>query len=141
MSRATEASAVRKELTVKRRKRFADEILNVFQKSKGLRLRAGTGDHRFIGIWFVLVKDRVLIRSWSVKTGGWYRTFLREPRGTIQIAKLEIRVRAVRVRSERLRNAVDRAYLKKYETPGAMKYTRDLARPRSRATTTELVPL
>jgi hypothetical protein len=132
---------VRKELALKRRKRFADEVLDVFQKSKALRLRAGTGDHRFIGIWFVLVKDRVLVRSWSVKANGWYRSFLKEPRGTIQIANLEIPVRAVRIRSESLRNAVDRAYLDKYNTPGALKYAKDLARQTSRATTTELVPL
>jgi hypothetical protein len=132
---------VRKELALKRRKRFADEVLDVFQKSTALRLQAGTGDHRFIGIWFVLVKDRVLVRSWSVKANGWYRSFLKEPRGTIQIADLEIPVRAVRIRSESLRNAVDRAYLDKYNTPGALKYAKDLARQTSRATTTELVPL
>ena len=132
---------MRKELTVKKRKRFADEVLDAFQKSRGLRLRAGTGDHRFIGIWFVLVKGRVLVRSWSVKADGWYCAFLKEPRGAIQIADLEIPVRAVRIRSESLRKAVDRAYLARYNTPGALKYARDLARPESRATTTELVPL
>ncbi len=132
---------MRKELTVKRRKRFADKVLDVFQKSKGLRLRVGTGDHRFIGIWFVVVKDQVLVRSWSVKADGWYRTFLKEPRGAIQIANREIPVRAVRIRSRNLRNAVDRAYLDKYNTPGALKYAKDLTQPKSRATTTELVPL
>lgn len=126
---------------MKRRKRFADEVLHVFQGSKGLRLRAGTGDHRFIGIWFVLVEDRVLVRSWSVKANGWYRSFLKEPRGTIQIANLEIPVRAVRIRSESLKNAVDRAYLDKYNTRGALKYARDLGKAKSRDTTTELVPI
>jgi hypothetical protein len=51
-------------------RRFSDALLAVLQKSKGLRLRAGTGTHRFIGIWFVLVENRVLIRSWSVKPDG-----------------------------------------------------------------------
>lgn len=106
-----------------------------------MRLRAGSGDHRFIGIWFALVEDRVFIRSWSVKANGWYRTFLGEPRGAIRVADFEIAVRAVRIRSERLRNAVDRAYLAKYNTAGALKYAKDLARAKSRATTTELVPL
>jgi hypothetical protein len=126
---------------MKTRKRFADEALTIFQKSKGLRLRAGNGDHRFIGIWFVVVEDRVLVRSWSVKENGWYRTLLKEHRGTIQIAGFEIAVRAVPIRSERLRNAVDRAYLTKYNTRGALKYARDLARAKSRVTTTELLPI
>jgi len=126
---------------VKTSRRFADDILAVLQSSKGLRLRAGNGEHCFVGIWFVLVRNRVLVRSWSVKPHGWYRALLREPRGTIQVADFEIPVRAVRVRSERLRDAADRAYLDKYDTAGELKYAKDLAREKSRATTTELVPL
>jgi len=122
-------------------RRFFDDLLALLQKSKGLRLRAGVGAHRFIGIWFVVVKDRVLIRSWSVKPDGWYRTFLNELRGTIQVGDCEVAVRAVPIKSERLRDAVDRAYLDKYSTPGALKYARDLAREKSRATTIKLVPL
>ena len=122
-------------------RRFSDDLLALLLKSKGLRLRAGVGAHRFIGIWFVVVKDRVLVRSWSVKPDGWYRTFLNEPRGTIQVGDCEVAVRAVPIKSARLRDAVDRAYLDKYSTPGAHKYARDLAREKSRATTIELVPL
>lgn len=120
--------------------RVADDILAVLRNAKGLRLRAGSGEHRFIGIWFVVVKDRLLVRSWSVKANGWYQTFLREPRGTIQVAGLEIPVRAVRIKSERMRDAVDQAYLAKYNTASALKYAKDLAQAKSRATTTELVP-
>jgi hypothetical protein len=47
----------------------------------------------------------------------------------------------VQTRSERLKDAVDRAYLEKYHTPGSIKFARDLVRAKSRATTTELVPL
>jgi hypothetical protein len=49
-------------------------------------------------------------------------------------------VRAVRVRSERLKDDVDLAYLEKYDTPGSIKYAQDLGCEKSRATTTELVP-
>jgi hypothetical protein len=45
----------------------------------------------------------------------------------------------VRTRSERLKDAVSRAYVEKYNTPGSIKYARDLGRAKSRATTTELV--
>jgi len=87
------------------------------------------------------VEGRVFVRSWSLKPRSWYRTFLEEPRGAVQIAGREIAVRAVRTRSERLKKAVDRAYLQKYNTPGSVKYARDLGCAKSRATTTELVPL
>ena len=111
-----------------------------FRESKGLRIRAGTRPHRFIGIWVVVVNDSVFVRSWSVKPRGWYRMFLEEPRGTVQIADRKIAVRAARTRDERLRDAIDRAYLEKYNTRGAIKYARDLGSAKSRATTIELRP-
>jgi hypothetical protein len=89
----------------------------------------------------VVVEDRVFVRSWSLKRNGWWRTFLACPRGAIEVGGREIEVRAVITRSERLKDAIDAAYLGKYGTPGSLKYARDLGRAKSRATTTELVPL
>jgi hypothetical protein len=125
---------------MKTKRHFSDDLLTALQESKSLRIRAGSGRHRFIGIWYVVVKDRVFVRSWSVKPDGWYRTFLKESRGTIQIANNEIAVYAARIKDKSLRDAVDRAYLKRYNTPGALKYAKDLGSAKSRATTLELVP-
>ena len=74
------------EAGVKAKQRFSDEILADFRESKGPRIRVGTRPQRFIGIWVVVVNDRVFVRSWSVKPRGWYQTFLEEPCGTVQIA-------------------------------------------------------
>ncbi len=93
---------------MKGKRQFPDDILAVLREAKGLRIRAGTSQHRFIGIWVVVVKDRAFIRSWSVKPNGWYRTFLKDPCGAIQVADHEIAVRAVRIRDERLRDAYSR---------------------------------
>jgi hypothetical protein len=122
-------------------KRLPDDIVAAIRDGKILGIRAGTRPHRFIGIWAVVVEGRVFVRSWSLKPRSWYRTFLEEPRGTINVADREIPVRAVRTRSERLKDAIDRAYLEKYKTPGSIKYAQDLGGEKSRATTTELVPL
>ncbi len=122
-------------------KRFPQDVVAAIDKGKILGIRAGTQPHRFIGIWAVVVEGRVFVRSWSLKPRSWYRTFLEEPRGTISVDGREIDVRAVRTRSERLKAAVDRAYLEKYKTPGSIQYARDLGEEKSRATTTELVPL
>ena len=121
-------------------RRFTSPIVDAILKDKILRIRAGTEPHRFIGIWAVVVERRVFVRSWSLTERGWYRTLVERPQGAIQLGEREIRVRAVRTRSRRLLAAVDRAYLEKYRTLGAIKYARDLARPKSRATTTELLP-
>jgi hypothetical protein len=126
---------------VRPKRRFAGDVLGAIRDGKVLGIRAGTGRHRIIGIWVVVVEGRVFVRSWSLKPRSWYRAFLQEPRGVIQVAGRTIPVRAVRTRSERLKDAIDRAYLDKYDTPGSVKYARDLGRAKSRATTTELVPL
>lgn len=123
------------------KRQFSDDIVAAIRENKGLRIRAGTGQHRFIGIWVVVVRGRVFVRSWSVKPNGWYRTFLKEPLGTIQLKDQEIAVRAVPIKSESLRDAINRAYLDKYNTPGALKYAKDLGCAKSRHTTIELVPL
>ena len=124
-----------------RKQSFADDVLNAIRDGKIIGIRAGTKPHRIIGIWAVVVERRVFVRSWSLKERSWYRTFLEEPRGVIQVLEQEIPVRAVQTRSERLKNLVSRAYLEKYNTRGSIKYAQDMGRAKSRNTTTELVPL
>jgi len=125
---------------MKAKRRFPNDVLAAIHKGMIMGLRAGTQPHRFIGIWAVVVEGRVFVRSWSLKERSWYRTFLAEPRGVIQVAGDEFPVRAVHTRSERLKSAVDRAYLEKYHTPASIKFARDLGRAKSKATTTELAP-
>lgn len=120
---------------------FREEIIGAIDVGKIVRIKAGTMPHRFIGIWAVVVEGRVFVRSWSLKPRSWYRTFLEDPRGVIQIGAREIQVRAIRTRSERLKDAVDRAYLQKYGSPGSIRFARDLGSEKSRASTIELVPL
>jgi hypothetical protein len=130
-----------REREMKAKRSFKDDILAAILKGKFLWIRAGTQPHRFIGIWAVVVKNRVFVRSWSVKPRSWFRTFCKEPRGTLRVDGHEIPVRAVCTKSDRLNDAVDRAYLEKYNTRASLKYARDLGGAKSRATTTELVPL
>ena len=126
---------------MKANRRFPADIVTAIRAGKILGIRAGSQPHRIIGIWSVVVEGRVFVRSWSLKPRSWYRAFLDEPRGVILVGEIEIPVRAVRTRSERLKSAVDCAYLAKYHTPGSIQYARDLGATVSRDTTTELVPL
>lgn len=122
------------------RRRFDAEALDALARGKILRIRAGE-EHRFIGIWMVVVERRLFVRSWDRRPGGWFDAFAASPRGAIQIGGREIPVRAVRSRSERIRTAVDRAYAAKYRTGGSLEYVRGFRVPSRRSTTTELVPL
>ena len=122
------------------RKRFSGTVLKAVRDSKYFGIRAGDGPHRFIGIWMVEVGGRLFVRSWTMKPQGWYRTFLEDPRGAIQVGDRTLKVTARRVRSERLKDAVSKAYFAKYDTPSSLVYCRGFARGRRRETTTELVP-
>ena len=120
---------------------FSKATVAAIRDGKILGIRAGTKPHRIIGIWAVVVEGRVFVRSWSLKPRSWYRTFLEEPRGVIEINGREIQVRAVFTRSERSKDAVDQAYREKYNTPGSLHYVRGFKNKKRRDTTTELVPL
>ena len=120
---------------------FPHAVVAAIDKAQILGVRAGARSrHRFIGVWPVVIGGRVYARSWSLRPGGWHATFLGDPLGAIQVGKKTIRVRAVPVRSERVRDAVERAYAEKYPTRGSQKYVRGFRTRRRRAATIEFVP-
>jgi hypothetical protein len=123
------------------RKVFPRPVVAAIDEARILGVRAGARSrHRFVGIWAVVVEGRVFSRSWSQRPGGWFRTFLEDPLGTIRVGERQVSVRAVRVRSERLRDGVERGYAQKYATPGSLKYVRGLRTSRRRDTTIEFLP-
>lgn len=122
-------------------RRLPASVVRAVDESKMLGVRAGAhSTHRFTGVWPVVVDGRVLVRSWTLKPDGWYHAFLDDPRGTIQVGGRNVRVRAVKVRSEPLRDAVERAYADKYATPGSRKFVRGFRTARRRDATIEFVP-
>ena len=123
------------------RGRLSAPVVAAIDACKILGVRAGArSTHRFIGVWPVVIGGRAFARSWSLTPDGWYRTFLDDPRGTIQAGSRSIRIRAVPVRSERIRDAVERAYAEKYPTPGSRTYVRGFRTKRRREATMEFVP-
>ena len=122
-------------------KRFPKSVVEAIDAAKILGIRAGTKPHRIIGIWVVVVEGRVFVRSYSLKERSWYRTFLEEPRGIIEVNGKQMKVRPVFTRSERLKKLVDRAYAEKYNTPGSLQFVKGFKEKKRRDTTTELVPL
>jgi hypothetical protein len=89
----------------------------------------------------VVIEARVFVRSWNDKPTGWYRAFLAEPLGQIHFADhVERPVRAVPVRSARLRDAVSAALGVKYDTTASLKWVEGFAEPERVAHTLELVP-
>src|SRR6267154_2158843 len=121
--------------------RFSKPIVDAIRDAKILGIRAGSRPHRIIGIWAVVVEGRVFVRSYTLKESSWYRTFLEEPRGIIEVNGKRIKVRPVFTRSERLKKLVDRAYAEKFPTPGSRVFVQGFKDKKRRDTTTELVPI
>lgn len=122
-------------------KRFSRTIVAALDSAKIMGVKAGAGsDHKFIGVWPVVVNGRAYARSWTLSKDGWYHTFLDDPRGVIQVGDREIRVRAVPARSERVRDAVEEAYAEKYNTQASHKWVRGFRSARRREATMEFVP-
>jgi hypothetical protein len=113
---------------------FPPRVVAAIRDGMIIGIRAGTAPHRIIGIWAVVVEGRVFVRSWSLKPRSWWRTFQEDPLGVIEVGGRRIRVRAVATRSERLKDAVTRAYREKYHSPGSRHYVRGFAQPRRRDT-------
>lgn len=120
-------------------KTFSRPVIAAIGAAKIMGIRAGW-DHKFIGVWPVVVDGRVYARSWGVSRDGWFHAFLDEPHGAIQIADREIRVRAVPVRSERVRDKVEDAYKEKFTTKASQKWVRGFRTPRRRDATIQFVP-
>jgi hypothetical protein len=122
-------------------RRFPKSVVAAIRDGRILGIRAGAKPHRIIGIWAVVVEGRVFVRSYSLKPRSWYRTFLEDPRGIIEVNGKPVKVRPVFTRSERLKKLVDRAYAKKFPTPGSRVFVEGFKEKKRRDTTTELVPL
>ncbi len=120
-------------------RRFSGPVLQALQQAKILGIRAGS-EHRYTGVWVVVVGRRVFVRSWSDNPTGWYRAFRAEPRGTVHLAEREVAVRARHTRSERLREAGSRAYAEKYNTKASQKWVRGFTAERRMIPTLELLP-
>jgi len=118
---------------------FNKKTIEELRKAKILGVRAGT-EHRYTGVWVIVVGNRVFARSWSDKPTGWFRAFRKEPLGTIQVGDREIRVRAKLVRGARVLDEITAAFGEKYNTKGSQKWVEGFAEPTRVATTIEFAP-
>lgn len=118
---------------------FSDAIVEALSNAKILGVRAGN-EHRYTGVWVVVVEGRVFARSWNDKPTGWFRAFRKQPSGMIQAGELEIPVRGKPVRSARIRDAVTAAFGEKYPTKGSRKWVEGFAEPERVINTLEFVP-
>ena len=122
-----------------RKEKFKAEIVEAARAAKIAGVRAGA-EHRYTGVWIVVVDGRLFVRSWNDKPTGWFRAFQNEPTGMLQLGTLEIPVRGKSVRSSRIRDAVTQAYGEKYNTKASQKWVKGFGDPQRLVNTLEFVP-
>ena len=127
-----------KSAVVKDRK-FGKATVEALQSAKILGVRSGT-EHRYTGVWVVVVDDCVFVRSWNDKPSGWFRAFKDEPAGMIEFGDREVRVRGKAVRSQKMRDAVTKAFAEKYNTKGSRVWVEGFGEPERVVNTLEFVP-
>ena len=107
---------------------FAADVVEALRTAKILGVRSGT-EHRYTGVWGVVVDGRLFARSWNDKPTGWFRAFRKEPNGTVQVAGREIPVRAKLTRSACTLGAVTAAFGLKYNTQASRKWVEGFGEP------------
>ena len=123
-------------------RRFSTSILAALDKSKILGIRAGDrSDHRFIGIWVVVVEDRVFRAFMDPEAGrvaSHVCSTIRSARSRLAIVTsgFEQREHAAAASARRSTRPMRRST----RTPGSVRYVRGFRTPRRRETTTELMP-
>ena len=120
-------------------RRFPADVVDELARARILGVRSGA-EHKYTGVWVVVVEGRVFARSWNDKPTGWFRAFRAQPLGSLSFGKQEAEVRALPVRSQRLREAVSAAFATKYNTKASQKWVEGFAQPERVANTVEFVP-
>jgi hypothetical protein len=84
-------------------RRFSGSALEELAKAKIIGVRAGT-EHRYTGVWVVVVEGRVFVRSWNDKPTGWYRADSGETEGlATHSSRVSMRLSGRRLREGRRR--------------------------------------
>jgi hypothetical protein len=119
--------------------KFPEALIDAFSSAKIIGVRSGT-EHKYTGVWVVVIKGRVYTRSWNDKPTGWFRALKAEPDGMAQVATLEVPVRARFPHSSSVLGAVTNAFAQKYNTKGSRKWVGGFADRSRELTTIEFAP-
>ncbi|HEX3128139.1 MAG TPA: DUF2255 family protein [Thermoanaerobaculia bacterium] len=118
---------------------FPHDVVDAFNSAKIIGVRSGS-DHKYTGVWVVVVNGKVYARSWNDKSTGWFRAFKQEPEGWVQVGSFELPVRVRFPRNAKVLGAVTNAYAQKYNTKASRKWVEGFAEPARQLTTLEFVP-
>jgi hypothetical protein len=104
-----------------------EEALEYIKTHNLIGIKAGYERQNFLEIWMVVVQNRIFARSWGLAEKSWYNSFIKNPIGEIQCGDSQFTINGlVPQDKEELADAINEAYLTKYNTGHNIKYAKGI---------------
>ncbi|KFF10638.1 hypothetical protein IW15_20125 [Chryseobacterium soli] len=104
-----------------------EEALEYIKIHNLIGIKAGYERQNFLEIWMVVVQDRIFARSWGLAEKSWYNSFIKNPIGEIQCGDFQFTINGfIPHDKDELADAINQAYLTKYNTGHNSKYAKGI---------------
>ncbi|SHK10308.1 DUF2255 family protein [Chryseobacterium polytrichastri] len=116
------------------------KALDYIQTHNLIGIKAGADRSSFLEIWMVVINDRIFARSWGLAEKSWYNSFLQNPKGQIQCGNLILNINTrVPTDNDALTDAINNAYLTKYNSEHNMEYAKGIIQTKHIEKTMEFI--
>ncbi|MFD1096142.1 DUF2255 family protein [Salegentibacter chungangensis] len=95
-----------------------------------IEIKGGNVRPSFLKIWVVEVNDRIFARSWNKSEKSWFTEFQNTGIGEIKYGDKILKVSGKKLNSKNPINLkISEAYIKKYNQPENLKYSKGISQP------------
>ncbi|MCM8568596.1 DUF2255 family protein [Gramella jeungdoensis] len=120
---------------------FQEDLYDYLDKHTLIGIKGGVERPTFLKIWMVEVDERIFARSWNKSEKSWFTELQRTGIGEIKYGDKVLRVKGKKLDPNNpINQKISDAYLKKYDQPQNLKYSRGISHPEYFDYTMELFP-
>lgn len=116
------------------------KALHYINTNNLIGIKAGFERQTFTDIWMVVVDDRIFARSWGFAEKSWYNSFLQDSQGELKCGDEVFAIKGlVPADKNELAEAINNAYLTKYNTGKNIEYSKGIIREKHVEKTMEFI--
>ena len=109
---------------------FPTDFYNYLSNHSLIDIKGGLIRPTFLEIWMVVVDKRVFARSWNKSERSWFTEFQKTGVGAIKYGNNILSVKGEKVPAEdAINQRISEAYLKKYNQPKNLYYSKGISQP------------